>query len=132
MKLSQAMTRKEFNQAIGLRIQKARMEKYPKIPYFLKTTGLDMKPDTYRKYENGTVTLSLEAAWKIADALDMSLDDLVGRDIAVKLVISDNLDPMERHILERFRSLDAQDKIEVYNKVEYFIVDLEEGGLTEE
>lgn len=133
MKPVNEMTRDEFNKMVGLRIQKARMEKWPRIPYFLKQTGLDdIKPDTYRKYESGAISLSLEVAWRIADALGKTLDDLVGRDFASKLVISDSLDPMERHILQRFRDLKAEEKIKAYNNIEYFIVSLEKGGPTEE
>ncbi len=121
-----------FNQKVGRRIQTIRLKDWPRIPHFLKKTDLDIKPDTYRKYESGAISLSLETACKIADALNVSLDDLIGRNFAKKLVISDSLDPMERHILQRFRDLEAEEKIKAYNNIEYFIVSLEEGGPTEE
>ncbi|NHM14466.1 helix-turn-helix domain-containing protein [Xiamenia xianingshaonis] len=124
------MPRDEFNKMVGERIKQKRIEAgYTRLPLFAEEK-LGIKPDTYRRYEMGTVALSLELAWRIADVLEMTLDELVGRTFASKLVISDDLDPIERHILERFRGLEAEDKIDVYNKVEYFIVNLEEGGQT--
>lgn len=38
-----------------------------------------MSVSTYTKYEQGMSEMSLERAWKFADALDCTLDELAGR-----------------------------------------------------
>lgn len=40
---------------------------------------LEMNPSTYTEYEQGRVAMPIEKAWIIADDLDVSLDELVGR-----------------------------------------------------
>lgn len=62
------------------------------------------------KYSTGKVSPTLENAIKIADALNITLDELAGRKSEKFLTIA------EEELLENFRSLDTdgQDKISEY------------------
>ena len=44
---------------------------------------LGMKADTYRKWEYGVNGMSIENACAVADVLDVTLDELVGRPVSV-------------------------------------------------
>lgn len=40
---------------------------------------LGLNPATYTEYEQGRISMPIRTAWAIADDLDVSLDELVGR-----------------------------------------------------
>ena len=50
---------------------------YKSARAFADTIGMPVR--TYTNYEQGTSQLTIENAWRFADALGCSLDDLVGR-----------------------------------------------------
>lgn len=62
------------------RIRKARGFKSAKA--FADHIG--MSKNTYTNYEQGTRSLTLDIAWKFADALECTLDELAGRDFVAK------------------------------------------------
>lgn len=124
------VSREEFNKMVGKEIKRHRLARgYKKLAPFAERIGI--KADTYRKYESGTIAISLENAWTIAAALECTLDELVGRDMAEKLNIISSLDFMERDIIAKFRDMDAEGKIATFNNFQYFVVSLEEGGSEE-
>ena len=72
------MDTKKRRKEIGAHLQKARKGAgFKSAKSFAEYAGLN--PNTYTQYEQGIVGMSYERAWKIADALDCTLDALGGR-----------------------------------------------------
>ena len=66
------------NKDIGKALQQQRKQAgYKSAKEFANVLGIPCR--TYTQYEQGTIALSLERAWQIADILQCSLDELAGR-----------------------------------------------------
>lgn len=76
-----------------------------------KITGLPSS--LLSNYATGKASPSLERAILIADALNVTLDELVGRLVKVEL------DETEQEIISKFRELDESEKAEVGNYLDY-------------
>lgn len=64
--------------SIGKALQRARKDAgFKSANAFAEHIG--MNPGTYRNYEQGDRPFSIETAWDMADALHITLDELVGR-----------------------------------------------------
>ena len=68
---------------------------------------LDMPVRTYGSYERGERTLSLDVAAKIADILDVTLDELLEREHKAPVL---TLDWNERALIQLYRSMKEVDK----------------------
>jgi len=64
-------------------------------------------------YATGKASPSLDKAIAIADALNVTLDELVGRLVKVEL------DETEQEIISKFRALNDSEKAEVGNYLDY-------------
>ncbi len=82
------MTTKTDLKQIGSHLQKKRKEAgYKSAKAFAKHLGIN--PNTYTQYEQGLVSFSYEKAWKFADALNCTLDELGGRTPPEQRIYSD-------------------------------------------
>lgn len=89
---------------------------------------LGMPVRTYGSYEREERTLSLVVAAQIADALDVTIDELVGRDFTVPIL---TLNWEERTLIRLFRSMNDSQKQILLDTARNFVVitekDEEEG-----
>lgn len=74
---------------------------------------LGLKPTSYAEYEQGRSRLSYENAWKIADALHISLDELGGRTWPPGMAA----DAGESQLLEAYRDLNEEGRDAAVNVV---------------
>ena len=65
---------------------------------------MGMNPGTYTAYEQGRRPLTFDIAWKIADELHCSLDELAGRDFKR----ASDLTPAESTLLNSYRNADER------------------------
>lgn len=92
--------------SIGKALQRARKDAgYKSAKAFAEHIG--MNPGTYRNYEQGDRPFSYETAWDMADALDVTLDELGGRDFPPK---GYGATPDERALVDSYRRMDEGDR----------------------
>ena len=70
----------------------------------------DMSPSTYARYEGDPSSIPLKAAWKMADELECSIDDVVGRDVP---------ESAKRSIQRRYDALDEAGRALVEEIMEF-------------
>lgn len=91
---------------IGKHLQTIRKEAgYKSAAAFADRMGYN--PDTYTCYEQGKSMFSYEQAWDMADALDVTLDELGGRDFDPA---SFNLTRDEAKLVDDYRRADEADR----------------------
>lgn len=84
------------------RLQELRQAAGYKNPrQFAELVGIN--PRTYVNYEQGVSRLTLDLAWKFADALGCTIDDIAGREH-----VPDELTRDERHVIDAMRSTDER------------------------
>lgn len=69
---------------------------------------LGIKVGTYTTYEQGKASFSIETAWDMADVLDVTLDELVGREWPPGS--SPALTADERKLVDDYRRADESDR----------------------
>ena len=100
------MENEEKRKQIGRALQRLRKEAgFKSAASFANYIGI--KPGTYTSYEQGEAAFSYERAWDMADALEVTLDELGGRDFPVEgfATTSD-----ERGLVDSYRRMDEGDK----------------------
>ena len=101
----------ERRKRIGRQLQRLRKEAgYKSAAAFAKSLGI--KTGTYTSYEQGEAAFTIERAWEMADKLNCSLDELLGRDYSHDnyAVTSD-----ERRLLSSYRLMDSQHREQLTN-----------------
>lgn len=86
--------------------------------------ALGVKSTTYYEYELGRATLSYELAWRIADVLGCSLDELGGRQFDPAMPTSD-----ESELVALYRSADERGRASVMAAAKHEARDGVEAGL---
>lgn len=72
---------------------------------------LGVKPDRYRKWENGTNSMPLEQAVLACEVLRCSMDEFLGRVIPA-------LEEDEQHLLDLYRATDARGRLAIMTVAE--------------
>lgn len=100
------MENEEKRRHIGRTLQRLRKEAgFKSAAAFAKVLGI--KTGTYTSYEQGEAAFSYERAWDMADALDVSLDELGGRDFPGEGFAAT---VEERSLVDSYRRMDEGDR----------------------
>lgn len=92
--------------SIGRNLQRLRKEAgFKSAKAFAEKAGIN--PGTYTSYEQGERSFTYETAWDMADALDVSLDELGGRDFPGEGFAAT---AEERGLVDSYRRMDEEDK----------------------
>lgn len=101
------MATEDRKKSIGKNLQKLRKDSgFKSAKAFAETAGINS--GTYTSYEQGERSFTCETAWIMADALDVTLDELVGREWPPGG--SPALTPEERKLVDDYRRADESDR----------------------
>lgn len=119
------MENEERRRSIGRHLQQLRKNAgYKSAASFASEMG--MKAGTYTSYEQGEAAISLERAWDMADALQVSIDDLAGRQWPPGG--SPALSTDERGLVASYRKMDPPDREKLRGVADTFVVASEKDG----
>ena len=117
--------KKHDQKSIGKALQRVRKDAgYKSARAFAE--HIEMNPGTYRNYEQGDRPFSLETAWDMADALNVSLDQLAGREWPPGG--SPALSADERGLVSSYRKMDPPDREKLRGVADTFVVASEKDG----
>lgn len=119
------MENDERRKCIGRQLQRLRKDAgYKSAAAFAKKLGI--KTGTYTSYEQGEAGFSIERAWDMADALQVTLDELVGREWPPGG--SPTLTADERGLVDSYRLMDGEQRGRYRDMAGTFVMASEKDG----